>query len=147
MIRRPCSHPLDPLMYQANRHGALSHGGGHPFDRATADVAGGEDTAPVGLEHHRRPIGVGVIQARNVRFRIAASSDETVLVECESVGEPCRAGRGSDEYEQGFSIDCAAGTRPVVLYDETLEDAIAKQLAHLGVQVHLDPPTALDLVH
>ena len=50
------------------------------------------------------------------------SLDESVVVECELVGEPCRTGRSPDEDEQGFGVDCASGARPVVLDDETLEE-------------------------
>jgi hypothetical protein len=42
-------------MYQADRHGALANGRGHPLDRSVANIARREDARPCGLQQHRRP--------------------------------------------------------------------------------------------
>ena len=54
-------------MHELNRHGTLADRRGNAFDRAGADVSGGEDTGPAGLQQERLPTASPVGEPRQSR--------------------------------------------------------------------------------
>ena len=79
---------VEVVVDEADGHGALPYGRGHPFDRTAAHVAGGEHSGAAGLESQRSAVRLlwpaGAVRAGGV----GAGEDEAVVVEGELVGQP-----------------------------------------------------------
>src|SRR5215831_8057549 len=92
----PGSGGLEAVVYEPYRHGAFPDGGRGALDRPAADVSGGEDPRPAGLQEQWRAALVGESGCGDV----AAGEQERVAVLGELAGQPLGSGLRADEDEQ-----------------------------------------------
>jgi hypothetical protein len=72
--------------------GAFADGRGDAFDRAVADVAGGEDAGQAGLQQQRWSVQGPALGWPAVAEQVAAGEQETPLVPVDGAGQPAGVG-------------------------------------------------------
>lgn len=97
------------LVDRSDGYGSFADRAGNPFDRAMANIAGGEDARATGFEWIgltlQRPAGTG---------DVPASQHEAVLVEAEDWVQPVGVRFGADQYEHRRSGHRLLLTLPVL---------------------------------
>ena len=122
-------------MHALNRHAAFTHGGGAAFDRAGADIPGGEDAGAARLQ---RAGCAGGIFPGGCGGDGVTGFDEASFVALDLGREPVGAGLGTDHGKDGRRLDGAPFVRLGVLQFHGFEDFAADHFADLGVRQDFD---------
>ena len=79
----------------------LAHGAGHPLDRASADVARGEDTGHARLQR----LGPTTVEVAAQVVEVVAGDDEAGRVDLDLRRQPVGVRSTADEDEEGVGLD------------------------------------------
>ena len=134
-------------MIHLDGDGAFANSGGRPLHRAMPYVVGGEDARHTRLQQQGKTLQVPPSAWLTIAQEIPAGDDVAPLVTLDLLGQPTRAGLGTDENEQGGCRDCLGDTGDRVFQDETFELSLPAAVDDSGVQADLDILRRLDLFY
>src|SRR6185437_7956379 len=140
-----CPGGLAPQVLVNLRYGHRSFpdGGGDPFDRPGAYVAGGEHSWHAGFQRQRyRLARFGPV----LTGQVAAGQDESVLVAPDIVGQPVGVRGGADHDEQRGGRHRLATAGGPVAQDQFGEPVVAVGGGYFSLQPHPYPRGGVDLL-